>query len=579
MGTIGFNNTTTQSSTAQKHPWKNDYLQEATIFGKHTFLPIDFGHARNDNTLVVGSSGTGKTYSFVEPNVLQGNANYVIADSKGTILSDVGASLKAMGYDIQVLNLLDLKHSSTYNPFNYFKNELDVVHFAEQVVVTDTDGETNHRDGSNGPFWNKAASTLIQAIIFFVQEFLPKEEQNMATVVKIFDMLDQKSTAINKVLLSLGVEKPEYRINGEAADESIGYLLFEYARSQNPNSLAVKNWDKLYNTQNADVTWGGITGMVGASLTQYGLNDVQDLMATNQLDFKRMLQPKAALFILYDDSNPTKNFISNSLYTQLFSYLYDEAYHYDEQKLPVKIRFYLDDFKNINIPNFADYLSTARSRNISICMMLQDESQLRVKYGAESPSIIGNCSAYLLTGTIDLQMAKEASERFDLSPREIRMMPEDNFLVDISGYVTKTKRYDYHDHPNYVDEKTNITDLFTTQSAEEIMDWSQLAHVLVSSPAVDYVGEEPYWKKARRMYNDAAIISNKNNDNHARLAAVQRLRQDLRACAEDENLDELTSMYRHTTAKSPRPNLGYDERQIEQFLAKFVKAYPKPDDE
>lgn len=157
MDSIGFNRTKTSSE--QKYPWKQDYQQNTTIFGKHTFLPIDFGHAKNDNTLVIGSSGTGKTYSFVEPNVLQGNANYVIADSKGTILADLGASLKSMGYSIQVLNLIDLKYSNTYNPFNYFKTEFDVARFAEQIVTSDTAGEINRND-NNGVFWNKSAVSL-----------------------------------------------------------------------------------------------------------------------------------------------------------------------------------------------------------------------------------------------------------------------------------------------------------------------------------------------------------------------------------------------------------------------------------
>lgn len=574
MKTIGFNDTTIQTIPNHKtSPWKQNYLRQATIFGKHTFLPIDFGHAKNDNTLVVGSSGTGKTYSFVEPNVLQGNANYVIADSKGTILSDIGASLRAMGYDIQVLNLLDLKHSNTYNPFNYFKDELEVTRFAEQIVTNDTAGETNRQD-QNGPFWNKAATTLIQALIFFVQEFLPEKERNMATVVKIFDLLDQSTKEINNVLLSLGIRDSDYCVNGKATDETIGYLLFEYARLKNPNSLAVKNWDAVHNAQKADSTWGGITGIVGASLSQYGLSEVQNLMATNQINFKRMLQPKAAIFILYDDANVTKNFISNSFYTQLFSYLYDEAYKCEDQKLPEKIRFYLDDFKNITIPHFADYLSTARSRNISICMMLQDESQLKSKYGDDAPSIIGNCSAYLLTGTIDLAMAKDASERFDLAPREIRKMSEDNFLVDISGYITKTIRYDYHTHPNYIDEKTNINSLTLTKSVSEIINWKSLAYILTQAPGVKMI-KEPYWKKAERMVETARQISDKKKDRKVRLAAVKRLRHDLEECTKDAKLDNLTKIYRNTVPDST-PNVGYDNRKVSEFIIAFCKAYPIP---
>ena len=575
MNKIGFNEISTKVEETQKNPWLTHYLKEATIFGKNTFLPIDFGHAKNDNTLVVGSSGTGKTYSFVEPNVLQGNANYIIADSKGTILSDLGASLKAMGYDIQVLNLLDLKHSNTYNPFNYFKSEFDVTRFAEQLVTTDTAGETN-RQNDNGPCWDKAATTLISAIIFFVQEFLPTKEQNLAAVVKIFDLIDQDSENLDQILLSLGLKNTNYIVNGLEVDKSIGTLLFENARTQKPHCLAVKYWDKVKGASKADSTWGGITAEVGAALAQFSLGEVQDLMATNQIEFQKLLQPKTAFFIIYDDGNVTKNFISNSFYTQLFSYLYDEAYQCEDQKLPVKIRFFLDDFKNITIPHFADYLATTRSRNISVCMMLQDESQLRAKYGNEAPSIIGNCSVYLLTGTIDLGMARDASCRFELTPQEIRRLGEDNFLVDISGYVTKTSRYDYQTHPNYVSQKIKLNNLPTTPSVESIMKWDKLGELLIPpTEAKTELEPEPYWQKAQRLVDLASQISDTSSKNEKRLAAVKKMKRELYQCTKDKELDDLTKIYRDSRPNTT-VNVGYDNKKVSEFLQKFHQKYPRP---
>lgn len=358
----------------------------------------------------------------------------------------------------------------------------------------------------------------------------------------------------------------------------LGYFIFEYARKKNPTSLAVQNWDKVYSTStDADTTWGGITAMAGASLTQYGLEEVQNLMATNELDFEKLLKPKSALFILYDDSNSTKNFISNNLYAQLFSYLYNKSLEYDDQKLPEKIRFFLDDFKNITIPNFADYLATARSRNLSICMMVQDESQLRAKYGMESPSIIGNCSAYLLTGTIDLQMAKDASERFNLSPLEIRTMPEENFLVDISGYVTKTERFDYHNHPNYVDEKTNINSLYTTPNIIDSMDWKILAHFLINAPDVKK-DRDPYWKIAQDMQNNILTISNTDLSSDERFEAIDILKAELDQCIQDENLNDLTKIYRNTEPTTDI-NVGYDQNAVSDFVTAMLRQYPKPLDE
>lgn len=182
MRTIGFHNTDkTRPATT---PWVTHYQSGATIFGRGTYLPIDYGQARNDNTLVVGSSGTGKTYSFVEPNILQANANYVVADAKGDILANTGMSLRAQGYHIQVLNLVDLKHSMTYNPLYYMHDEMDVVAFAHQVIGADIAGNANHR-GFDDPFWTNAPASLLEALIMFTEEFLPVGMQTMGTALRL----------------------------------------------------------------------------------------------------------------------------------------------------------------------------------------------------------------------------------------------------------------------------------------------------------------------------------------------------------------------------------------------------------
>lgn len=196
-------------------------------------------------------------------------------------------------------------------------------------------------------------------------------------------------------------------------------------------------------------TWSSVVGILGSDMAAYNLHDVENLLSGNQIQFAKLLEPKNALFVLYDDADSSKNFLSNILYAQLIKFLYHESRKYKHQALPEKVRFFLDDFKNVNIPGFEGILATARSRNISICMLLQDESQLQAKFGPATPSVIGNCSAYLLTGTTDLTMAQIASQRFDLSTTNIRRMARENFLLDVSGYTTMTKRYDYHDHPNY----------------------------------------------------------------------------------------------------------------------------------
>ena len=469
MQAIGFHNTDNPQVTPT--PWTKDYRQGATIFGEQTFLPIDYHQVRNDNTLVVGSSGTGKTYSFVEPNVLSANANYVVADAKGDILADTGMSLRAQGYQLQVLNLVDLKHSQTYNPLHYMHDQLDVVAFAHQVIGADITGNDDHRSFDD-PFWTNAPATLLEALIMFTKEFLPTAEQTMGTVTRLFELIDRTDEDVNAVLTSLGYsaatqyafdhDQDEY---GNALPVSLGERLFAWVAGEKPDSVALRLWNSVARSKGSEKTWSSIVGILGTALSPYMVADVDNLLASNQLDFARLLQPKAALFVLYDDADPAKNFLANVLYNQLFSFLYHHAFHQPAGRLPVKVRFFLDDFKNIQVPHFDDYLATARSRNLSLCMMVQDESQLRAKFGENAGSVIGNCGAYLMTGTTDLTMAKVAADRFNRDVQAIRQLGATTFLVDVSGHLTATRRYDFHDHPNYRPGKLAVAVTYQTPRA------------------------------------------------------------------------------------------------------------------
>lgn len=436
---------------AKKNPWQKQYSKYSTIFGKETYLPIDFDKALNDNTLVVGTSGTGKTYSFLEPNLLQGSSNYIVADAKGNILSEIGPSLKKMGYNLQVLNLVDLQHSMTFNPLINIGQDTEIISFAQQIMTTRVDGkfaQSSHED----PFWQNAAMTLLEALIFFIKDELPEEEQTMVTVNKLFTVTTMKPSRIDEALKVIGDTEKNYYFDDydeDNDDRVIGDYLFDWVRANDPMSTSVKMWEKVRAMANSPHTWASVIGILGADIAIYSMRDIEALMSSNQIDFSQFLQPKTALFILYDDADNSKNFISNLLYSQLINYLYHESRNYPHQSLPVKIRFFLDDFKNINIPNFEDRLATALSRNISFCMLLQDESQLKAKFGPSTPSVIGDCAAYLLTGTTDLMMANIAANRFNMTSKAIRRLDPEHFLLDISGYTISPLRYDYHDHPHY----------------------------------------------------------------------------------------------------------------------------------
>lgn len=486
MQTIGFN--TSEEQPSPQTPWVTRYQQDATIFGQRTFLPIDFCHAKNDNTLVVGSSGTGKTYSFVEPNVLQANANYVIADAKGYILADTGRSLQDKGYQLQVLNLVDLKHSMTYNPLHYMQSQLDVVSFAHQVVSADVTGRDNTARGFDDPFWTNAPASILASLIMFTKEFLPVTEQTMGTVTRLFELIDRSDEDVNAVLATLGcpVQDGEYHFDHDHYDDgsivpvSLGERLFSWVQAQNPRSVALRMWNSVTRSKDSPKTWSSIVGILGTALAPYMISDVDHLLASNQLDFNRLLQPKTAIFVLYDDADPAKNFLANVFYAQLFSFLYHQAFRMPANRLKTKVRFFLDDFKNIAVPHFDDYLATARSRNISLCMMVQDESQLAAKFGENAGSVIGNCGAYLMTGTTDLTMAKLAADRFNRDAQAIRRLGESTFLLDISGYLTQVERYDFHNHPNYRATRLDVAKI--CQTPQLIESWTKLATILQQLP-------------------------------------------------------------------------------------------------
>ncbi|RVU73340.1 MULTISPECIES: VirD4-like conjugal transfer protein, CD1115 family [Lactobacillus] len=489
MQQIGFN-AQANEEPKESFPWQPEYSSQATIFGKETFIPINFDKALNDNTLVIGTSGTGKTYSFLEPNLLQGNSNYVIADAKGSILTEIGHSLKKMGYQLQVLNLVDLKHSMTFNPLANLRDEADVSAFAQEVLSTNMAGQRSHSNHED-PFWQNAAASMLEAIIFFVKDELPEEEQTMATVNFLFTALNFSPDRINDVLVMLGEEENGYYFDNyvENSDHPklLGDYLFDWVRENDPESTSIKMWDIVRGMAGSPRTWSSMIGILGSDLAAYNLQDVSRLMSGNQIDFHQLLEPKHALFILYDDANSSKNFISNVLYAQLISFLYRASRKYPKQALPVKIRFFLDDFKNINIPGFEDYLATARSRNMSFCMLLQDESQLEAKFLLGAKSVIGDCSSYLLTGTTDLTMAKIAAERFNLTSQQVRLLDTDHFLLDVGGHLTKPTRYDFHDHPHYVPGVYHI-DKIRPKYYDE--DRSHLKEILKYLPHVKNVVED-----------------------------------------------------------------------------------------
>src|SRR5699024_4526343 len=222
-------------------------------------------------------------------------------------------------------------------------------------------------------------------------------------------------------------------------DAYLANLLFNGLPQKDINIKQI--WNSFYSVIDADVTTGGILSTLSAALIPWQTTEMQNLTAENPqtaIDFHKLLNAKSAIFVMYDDSDKTKNFLFNTFYSQLIDFLYKQSYKQDNGQLENKVRFFLDDFKNIEIDGFDDYLATARSHNIEYSIMLQDESQLKAKFGMNWSSVLGNCHNYLFTGTIDLNMAKTAAVRFNKSITEIRQLDPDQFLIDVAGRLQET---------------------------------------------------------------------------------------------------------------------------------------------
>lgn len=395
------------------------YLADGIILGKGAFKPFE----GNNNVIVIGSSGTGKSYSFVEPNLLQANSSFVVSDAKGQLLKDVGGHLLSQGYDIKILNLCDLSKSMHYNPFHYISRPDDILYLGHCVTSSTVTGEKTH---TNDTFWQASSMMLFNAIAFYLYENIQKKQRTLSNVIKLLE-LEQIGTEYNDDCKS--------RLD----------LIFDSLKEKNPSSPAI-TFHNMYRI-GAERTRATVVISLQANLMQYAIPEVRELTSYDELELDQLGKKKMALFVVYDDTDPTKNFLSNILYSQIFKILCRQAQEFPSGQLDVPVQIFLDDFFNVSIPDFEQYIATIRSRRISTCIMLQDESQLKAKYGICYNSIIANCGTYLFTGTTDLRAAQEQSERFHMSPDEIRQIGEDEFLVSCNGVEKKVQRFSPDMHP------------------------------------------------------------------------------------------------------------------------------------
>ena len=356
------------------------------ILTRHVRLGLDtHKHRRSLNVLVIGGSGAAKTRGYVKPNILEANTNYVITDPKMEVLTDTGGYLKKRGYDVRVLNLVNLEQSDGYNPFRYLRDEKDALKLVNTLIQATTPKGSHESD----PFWTKSETALLQAIILMLYQEAPEYEQNFSMVMRVL----------------------EYAEVREDDDEYISPLdlLFKAMEHEHPESVALRQY-KVFK-QAAGKTAKSILISCGARLAPFDIAELRELMSYDEMELDTIGDRKTALFVIISDTDDTFNFVVAIMYSQLFNLLCDKADDVYNGRLPVHVRCLLDEFANIGqIPKFDKLIATIRSREISASIILQSQSQLKTIYKDAADTITGNCDCTLFLGGKEKSTLKEISE-------------------------------------------------------------------------------------------------------------------------------------------------------------------------
>lgn len=346
--------------------------------------PKDPKNARNKNVLIVGGSGSGKTRFWIKPNLLQMHSSYVVTDPKGSIVVECGNALLKNNYRIKIFNTINFKKSMHYNPFAYIHSEKDILKLVT-TLITNTKG-----DGKAGDeFWTKAETLLYCALIGYIHYEAPVEEQNFSTLIEFINAM-------------------EVREDDEDFQNPVD-LMFEALEKAKPNHFAVRQYKKFKLA--AGKTSKSILISCGARLAPFDIEELRDITAYDELELDTLGDKKTALFLIMSDTDGTFNFLISMIYTQLFNLLCEKADDEYGGRLPVHVRCLIDEAANIGqIPNLEKLVATIRSREISACLVLQAQSQLKAIYKDNADTIIGNMDSRVFLGGSEPTTLKELNQ-------------------------------------------------------------------------------------------------------------------------------------------------------------------------
>lgn len=438
----------------RKYKNKKEPMQNA-ILTQHIQIGLDGRkHRRNLNILVVGGSGAGKTRFFVKPNIMQCNCSYIIADPKEELLRATGGMLEKQGYEVKVLNLVDMARSDCYNPLAYVRTDTDALRLVTNLVKNTTPKTAGNTD----PFWDKSETALLQAFILYLVHEAPLEEQNFEMVMY---MIENAAASEND---------EEYKSPMD--------VMFETLEEKDPNHIALKQY-KVFK-QAAGKTAKSILVSVAVRLASFNLPELASFIQKDEMELNMLGKRKQAIFAVIPDNDSSFNYLVGMLYTQAFQELYYDADHRPGGRLKIPVRVLMDEWANVALPNdFEKILATCRSRDISINIIVQNLSQIKAMYKDSWESIVGNCDHFLYLGGNEQSTHKYISEllgkatidtktrgvtkgrngssssnfqnagRELLTPDEVRMLDNDYALLFIRGErAVSDQKYDLMKHPN-----------------------------------------------------------------------------------------------------------------------------------
>ena len=422
--------------------------------------PKDPRTARNKNVLVVGGSGSGKTRFFIKPNLMQCTSksyptSFVVTDPKGSLVVETGKLLRRKGYRIKILNTINFKKSMHYNPFAYIHSEKDVLKLVT-TLIANTKGE-----GKSGgdDFWLKAETLLYTALIAYIHYEAPETEQNFSTLLSFINAMEVRE------------DDPDFQ---NEVDK-----LFAKLEKKDENHFAVRQFKKYKLA--AGKTAKSILVSCGARLAPFDIAELREITAYDEMELDTLGDRKTALFIIISDTDDTFNFLVSMAYTQLFNLLCEKADDVYGGRLPVHVRCLIDECANIGqIPKLEKLMATIRSREISACLVLQAQSQLKALYKDNADTIVGNCDSSLFLGgkepttlrelsqglgkeTIDIantgeNRGKEVSHNLSYQKLGKQLMTGDELAVMNGGkcvlqlrgvHPFLSDKYDITKHPNY----------------------------------------------------------------------------------------------------------------------------------